>query len=224
MPVQVQTIDNGKRKRNYDHIGDPAERRRVRNRESAKLARMNKKQYLATLENNLKQVEDKHEELINENKTLRDQFSRLIKLSLMSTEEIEQVLGCDYTQLLENPTIPEVKKDHQPQKKKSTVQFHQQNGATTAVSTFSNDAQGYVQVNQSQMPLPAPVPLAPGHYPITSPAASSGYKSEDASPLALSSGLVPNQFVFPEPGNNFTISNMVKEECYQNLIDQAWND
>merc|ERR1719245_1746719 len=71
---------------------------------------MNKKQYLATLENNLKQVEDKHEELIAENKTLRDQFSRLIKLSLMSTEEIEQVLGCDYTQLLENPTIPEVKK------------------------------------------------------------------------------------------------------------------
>lgn len=162
---------------------------------------------------------------VKQDNTLRNRPSLLLQLSSRtSTEEIEQVLGCDYTQLLENPTIPELKKDDQPQKKRSTVQFHQQNGATTAVSTFSNDAQGYVQVNQPQMPLPAPVPLAQSHYPITSPVASSGYKSEDASPLAFSSGLVPNQFVFPEPGNNFTISNMVKEECYQNIIDQAWND
>ena len=52
-----------KGKRDYTHISDPAERRRVRNRESARKARMEKKQYLTTLENNLKNVQDKHEEL-----------------------------------------------------------------------------------------------------------------------------------------------------------------
>jgi len=153
---------------------------------------------------------------VKQDSSLRRRPSCLLKAVRTSTEEIEAVLGCDYTQLLENPTIPQKEKET----KKNTVHFHQKEGTTTGVSTFSNDSQGYMHVNQ--MPLPAPAPIAPGQYPIISPAASSGYKSEDASPIAFSSGIVPNQFVFP--ANNFTIQNMVKSEKEVDLLDQALAD
>lgn len=201
--VMLETT-SGKRKRSYQHIQDPAERRRVRNRESAKAARQNKKNYIAQLEENQRSLRQKNEILKAENEEVLFKMKQLVDASDMKEEEVESMIGSTYFERISNggthydgqPTENyhdyqhEDKKEHLP--KVHVKQEFEIDGRTSSLETYGTDVHGVVTINRNidhqsqQLPISTNAATIPVPAPITavvkagirSPSTSSGYTSE----------------------------------------------
>ena len=102
---------NGKRKRSYGHILDPAERKRIRNREVAKSSRESKKNYTRELEEGFKHQQLENQRLQAENNNLRVSFQNLVRATQFNHNELSTILGSEY-QLMFNVPIADPKYDN----------------------------------------------------------------------------------------------------------------
>lgn len=96
-------MKNGKRKRSYAHITDPAERRRVRNREVAKTSRDSKRHYVSELERKITDLKNENLNLETQNNTLRSKFNEIIKNANLSHDNLIEILGENYYEKMQKP-------------------------------------------------------------------------------------------------------------------------
>lgn len=110
----VIELSSGKRKRSYAHIADPADRRRVRNREVAKSSRDAKKHYVTELEKTISDLRDKNVALEMENNQLRSKFEGLLgsagSTGQLQSMDVANLLGNDWQVTHEKPE-PDQNKD-----------------------------------------------------------------------------------------------------------------
>jgi len=208
-PLQPKTsvileTSSGKRKRSYQHIHDPAERRRVRNRESAKQARQNKKNYIVQLEENERGLQEKNQALKAENDDIFLKMKQLVEASDIKEEAVESIIGSSYFERISEGVVEgvqatgergssdgyngEVDRNYnydEPKKENySTVHVKQEliDGRTSSLETYGSDVHSVVTINreiegQHGVPVPATITACVKNG-IRSPSTSSGYTSE----------------------------------------------